>query len=75
MREFRDRKKIERERDLADKRDNLDEALSDVSVWEEYLLDEEVLSTFHQDLGTLETVTEQDIHLLQDQPGTETHQY
>ncbi|XP_034248967.1 uncharacterized protein LOC117649893 [Thrips palmi] len=35
MRKFRDSRKLERERDLADKRAQLGECLPDVSVWEE----------------------------------------
>lgn len=75
MRQFRDRRKEEREKDLADKRDALGQCLPDISLWEEYVSDHQVVSTFQEALDNLENATDLEIQLLQDRPGKMTHNY
>lgn len=69
IKEFRDHKANEREKDLALKRKIFGQSLPDIRTWEEYHLDEENLKKFHEQLDIMENATEQEIEFLENRPG------
>lgn len=75
MKKYRDHRKVERERDLAEKNAQLGENLPDVGVWEEYTRDEKNVSEFMENLEALEKASDEDIKFLEDRPGTVTRQF
>lgn len=69
MKEVRNRQVIEREKDLAGKRDVFGESLPDISLWEEYISDKTNVATFSKQLETLEKATDKEMFSLEDDPG------
>ena len=69
MKEFRDNKTDEKERDLALKRAIFGQSLPDITTWEEYLSDEDNLKQCHEQLDIMEHATEQEIQFLENRPG------
>lgn len=69
IKEFRDHKADEREKDLALKRAIFGQSLPDITTWEDYHLDEDNLKRFHEQLDIMENATEQEIEFLENRPG------